>query len=78
MKKIELQGRFMDFCESNEIDKEKYFLNYTNTRSGNFAVIMKHDPSGSISFAGDGGFYDYGALSAWMDGYTAAKRNLYF
>ena len=78
MKKIELQGRFMDFCESNGIDKEKYFLNYTSTRSGIFAVIMKHNPSGSISFAGNGEFYDYGALAAWMDGYTAAKRNLYF
>jgi len=76
---LDLQLKFMAFCENNNIDKTKYFISYSNKICGELAAIMEHTGSGeALSFAGGGQFYSFAALIAWMDGYTAAKKLILF
>ena len=74
LKAIHLQIRFMEFCERNDIDKKQYFINYSDARLGNFAAIAKHGQSGSISAPINGNFMSFDQLTAWMQGYTDAKK----
>ncbi|HAH24977.1 MAG TPA: hypothetical protein DCL77_14685 [Prolixibacteraceae bacterium] len=73
-----IQIRFMEFCEHNNIDQKKYFLSYSDKRNGQLAAIFEHGESGSISMARGGRFYSFPELIAWMDGYTAAKKLVLF
>ena len=75
---LDLQLKFMAFCENNNIDKAKYFISYADKRCGNLAAIMEHTDTGSICLAGGGSFCSFTELIAWMDGYTAAKKLILF
>lgn len=73
-KVIDLQIRFMEFCERNGIDKKQYFVNYSDARIWKYAAISKHCESGSISAPINGNFMTFEQLTAWMQGYTDAKK----
>jgi len=74
LKFIDLQIRFMEFCERNDIDQKQYFVNYADARLGNAAAISKHGLNGSISAPINGNFMPFEQLTAWMQGYTDAKK----
>lgn len=73
-KAIDLQIRFMEFCERNDIDQKEYFINYSDARVGSYAAIAKHGQNGSISAPINGSFMSFEQLTAWMQGYTDAKK----
>ena len=75
---LDLQLKFMAFCENNNIDKAKYFISYSDKRCGNLAAIMEYTENGGRSLAGGGSFCSFAELIAWMDGYTAAKKLILF
>lgn len=78
IKAIDLQIRFLEFCERNDIDKKQYFINYADARIGEAAAIAKHGLNGSISAPINGNFMTFDQLTAWMQGYTDAnKLNLF-
>jgi hypothetical protein len=71
---FKLQARFMEFCETNNINKQKYFINYADNRCGATAAIMERNIDHSVSLVGGSRYYTFDALIAWMDGYTTAKE----
>ena len=74
---MELSLSLMRFCENNGIDKKLYFIKQDEIMGKTF-TIAKHEESGSYSISTCGRFYAIGELTAWMDGYTASKRNNLF
>ena len=74
---FDLQIRFMEFCEANNIDKIKYFIYSSDVRLDHLVAIFEHyGTDGSINPVSD--FMTNDGLIQWMKGYTAAnKLNLF-
>jgi hypothetical protein len=73
---MNLSLSLMRFCENNSIDKTKYFIKQDEIMGKTF-TIAKHEECGSYSISTCGRFYTQGELTAWMDGYTSAKKNIF-
>lgn len=77
---LDLSLQLLALCENNNIDKKKYFIQSSDARMGKLYGIFEHMnlETGTIQLSGPGRFYTYTELTAWMDGYSAAKSLNFF